>query len=168
MKARSKLTGESKRRKMDERASAESGSSDDASCSSEDDFLALSENKDAEGIAENIQRTFLAAMRATHPDESSNRPLRYVGNSARVRRRKAAASRCAAAGCCPLTKYWASGEVNTNQADEAYTMETATVQDFPLESDEEEESLWSKRILENAIEQLVAMIKPANASSSNP
>ncbi|CCI47944.1 unnamed protein product [Albugo candida] len=110
---------ESKRRKMDEHAVVVFSSSDDASCSLEDEFLALGENLDAEGkgaegVAENIRRTFLAAMRAAQPDELSNRPSRFFNNSARTTARKTTAIRRAAAGCWSLTKYWAAGEVNAS------------------------------------------------------
>lgn len=47
--------------------------------------------------------------------------------------------------------------MNKNQADEAQTMETATVQYLPSESNEEEKFLRSERVLKNAIEQLGAI-----------
>lgn len=46
-----------------------------------------------------------------------------------------------------MTKYWETGELNTNQADEAQITIIATVQDLKSESDEKEESLWSERAL---------------------
>lgn len=79
--------------------------------------------------------------RAAHSYASSNIPSRNVGNSARTARRKAAANTRAVADYWPLTHYEAPDEVNTNQADEAQTTETAIDQDLPAGSDEEEESL---------------------------
>lgn len=80
---------------MEERCLAASGSSNDSSCSSEVESLGLiedldAEEQEAEGVAENIRRTFLGALRATQPDASSNGHSRYVGNSARTARRKPA------------------------------------------------------------------------------
>ncbi|KAL0584072.1 hypothetical protein ABG067_006062 [Albugo candida] len=120
---------------MEERSLAASGSSNDGSCSSEVESLGLiedldAEEQEAEGVAENIRRTFLGALRATQPDASSNGHLAMlVTRHAPQGENPPKKTRCR----WPLTYHWAP------------------------DSDEGEESLWSEKVLHSAIEQLMAV-----------
>lgn len=144
---------------MEERSLAASGSSNDGSCSSEVESLGLiedldAEEQEAEGVAENIRRTFLGALRATQPDASSNGHLAMlVTRHAPQGENPPKKTRCR----WPLTYHWAPGKVSRSQDDQVQKTEIATVHDFQSDSDEGEESLWSEKVLHSAIEQLMAV-----------
>lgn len=62
--------------------------------------------------------------------------------------------------------------MNTNQADEAQATETENVQDLAPDSDEGDESLWSERALDTAIDEFLDAIpleeRPGSLPLKNP